>query len=360
MRGPRYFVTVLWLLAMMPATMAQSAGKATPPTALLTPELQPIIAGVECDTPTDQAAIAACKVESVFNAEKRNVGWALRDGQGKLLRRFIDSNGDKRLDQWSYFQDGFEVYRQSDLDGDRRVDECRWLNAGGTRIAVVEGGKIKQWKKISAEEASKILVQALASGDLALLETVMATSDELTAAGVPKEVVAKVAASAEKRAASVEALQKTLVGWDKQTVWNRFDGTYPRVIPSDPTSRAGEGPHHLRKRHGDPGFRGRTAESRQARLSPDPRHHRAGRHLEVRRTTSRHRSREADRGDGQRHPLHALSTRQTTSSPATRSSMPRSKPWPITTSRMPPWSRAATRKRSRGTTSGEFRSCARL
>jgi len=236
MRSPRYFVTVFWLLGMMPAAMAQSAPKALPPSALLGPELQPIMPGVECDTPTDQAAIAACKVESVLNAEKRNVGYALRDGQGKLLRRFIDSDGDKRLDQWSYFQDGFEVYRQSDLDGDRRVDECRWLNAGGTRIARVEGGKVKQWKKISAEEASKILVQALASGDLALLETVMATTDELTAAGLPKEVVAKVAASAENRAVQVEALKKTLVGWDNQTIWNRFDGTYPRVIPAEASS----------------------------------------------------------------------------------------------------------------------------
>ncbi len=118
----------------------------------------------------------------------------------------------------------------------------------------MQGGKIKQWKKISAEEASKVLVQALASGDLALLETVMATPDELTAAGVPKDVVAKVAAAAEKRAVSVEALQKTLVGWDNQTIWNRFDGTYPHVIPAEPSRRVGEGPHALRERHGDPGL----------------------------------------------------------------------------------------------------------
>src|SRR4029077_10037646 len=103
-----------------------------------------------------------------------------------------DGNG--KMDQWSYYQDGFEVYRENDLDGDRSLDESRWLNAGGTRVAVVEGGKVATWKQISAEEASKVLVQALVGGDLGLLETVMATPAELAAAGVPKDVVQKVAA----------------------------------------------------------------------------------------------------------------------------------------------------------------------
>ena len=30
------------------------------------------------------------------------------------------------MDQWSYYQDGFEVYREVDLDGDRP-----WTSAGG-------------------------------------------------------------------------------------------------------------------------------------------------------------------------------------------------------------------------------------
>jgi thiol-disulfide isomerase/thioredoxin len=232
MRTPRYFATVFCLLGMMPAAMGQSTPKAQyTPTDLL--KLRPMLTGVEYDVPADAAAIAACKYEPVLDAEMHKRGHAVRDGQGKLLRRFMDSDGNKQLDQWSYYQDGFEVYRESDLDGDHHLDECRWLNAGGTRIAQVQGGKIKQWKRISAEEASKVLVQALATGDIALLETVMATPDELTAAGVPKDVVAKVAAAAEPRAASVEALKKTLVGWDNQTIWNRFDGTFPRVLPAE-------------------------------------------------------------------------------------------------------------------------------
>jgi thiol-disulfide isomerase/thioredoxin len=199
-------------------------------------ELRPKLQGAEYDTPTDQASINACKVETVLNDQKRSVGYALRDGQGKLLRRFVIAHGSPRLDQWSYFQDGFEVYREEDLDGDRSLDECRWLNAGGTRIALVERGAIKGWRQISAEEASKILVQALVSGDAALLETVMATPAELAAAGVTKDVVSKVAAAAAKRPEELGELRKKLIGWNEQTVWNRFDGTFPHVIPADAAS----------------------------------------------------------------------------------------------------------------------------
>src|SRR5262249_23964223 len=152
-------------------------------------KLRPTFAGVDCDTPSDAAAIDACKVENVLNAKGHNLGYALRDGQGKLLRKFVDTDGNNRLDQWSYYQDGFEVYREVDLDGDRRLDECRWLNGGGSRVAAVAGRKISAWKQISAEEASKVFVQALTGGDLELLETVMATPAELKAAGVPKDVV---------------------------------------------------------------------------------------------------------------------------------------------------------------------------
>ena len=236
MRSLRCSVTVFcWLVVLAPvAAVAQSKGYA--PGDLLV--YRPTLAGVDFDTLTDPAAINACKVETVV-VRNRSIGWALRDGQGKLLRRFVDNDGNGRMDQWSYYQDGFEVYRENDLDGDRRLDEARWLNAGGTRIAVVTQGKIAGWKQISAEEASKVfvqgLVQAQANGDLTLLETVMATPAEMRDAGFPKEVADRVAASAASRGEKVNALLKGLVGWNAQTVWNRFDGTLPHVIPADPS-----------------------------------------------------------------------------------------------------------------------------
>ncbi len=199
-------------------------------------KFRPTRTGVEYDNPADQAAIDACKVEIVTDAQKRTVGYALRDGQGKLLRRFIITNGGKFLNQWSYFQDGFEVYRESDVDGDRSLDECRWMNTGGTRIAMIQGGKIVGWKRISAEEASKMAVQALVTNDTALLDSLIATPEELKGAGLPQAAVAKVAAEVPKRAEQVQALLKSLVGWSDKTVWNRFDGAMPHAIPADPAT----------------------------------------------------------------------------------------------------------------------------
>jgi thiol-disulfide isomerase/thioredoxin len=197
---------------------------------------------VEYDTPTDPAAVDACKIETVYNAEKKAIGYALRDGQGKMLRRFVDADAKGGMDQWSYYQDGFEVYREADLDGDRSPDEARWLNSAGTRVATLARGKVTGWTRISAEEASKVLVQGLVTPDLGLIETVMATPKELTALGVPKAEVDRVAAAASKRLESVRALMEGLVGWNKKTVWNRLDGLMPHLIPGDATTGL---PHDL-------------------------------------------------------------------------------------------------------------------
>jgi thiol-disulfide isomerase/thioredoxin len=226
-----FLLAVLGFTCLSGQAWGQGAAKETAPATLL--KFRPSQPGVEYDTPADEATRNACKVEPVLNAEGKSIGYALRDPQGKMLRRFVTARGG-RMDQWSYYQDGFEVYREDDLNGDNHLDECRWLNSGGSRIAQIERGKITAWRKISAEEASKVLVQALVAGDAALLETVMASAAELSESGVPKDVVGKIAADAEKRVDQVAALQKQLIGWNAQTIWNRFDGTFPHVIPADP------------------------------------------------------------------------------------------------------------------------------
>ena len=141
MRSLRFTTTVLVLVAAlrMTAMGQQNAKSAAGPGELL--KLMPkFIQSSEYDTPSEPAAVSACKVESVVNDQNRSIGYILRDGQGKLLRRFVAARGGRSIDTWSYYQDGFEVYREEDLDGDRSLDECRWLNCGGTRIAKIEQG----------------------------------------------------------------------------------------------------------------------------------------------------------------------------------------------------------------------------
>ena len=238
MRAFRNAMTAAGILILAP----NLASAQTAPESLL--KTTPHQLGVEFDNPTDQAVIDACKVEKVVDPDKRVIGYALRDGQGKLLRRYVDTNGTPthrkgeakavgHLDQWSYYQNGFEVYRENDTDEDGALDECRWMNSGGTRIGVIQNGKIVAWKRISAEEASKVLVQAIVSGDLGLLETVMATPEDLAAVGAPESLIEQVKTAKAKRAAAFEALTKGLSGWTEKTAWQRFDGTMPHIIPAD-------------------------------------------------------------------------------------------------------------------------------
>jgi AhpC/TSA family len=243
MRVRRSLILAAGLLGLAP--LAASAGYS--PTDMLK-GFRPSMPGVEYDTPPDDAAIKACKVENVMTPEQKIIGYALRDGQGKLLRKFVDTNrikdanGDTHLDLWSYYKDGFEVYRDVDTDEDGRANEAHWLNSGGSRIAIVEpgaGGKgyrVASWKRISAEEASKVLVQAITTGDVDLLASVIATPEELKAIGVPKDVSDKVAKGAGSRQAQYEALvnSKKLKGWDRSTTWSRFDGAIPHGMPVDP------------------------------------------------------------------------------------------------------------------------------
>jgi thiol-disulfide isomerase/thioredoxin len=220
------------LTAAMLLTIVPSVARAQTPSTKDMLALQPTLKGVDYETPAPEA-IESCKVEQVLNAQKKPIGWALRDGQGKLLRKFVANKG--AMDQWSYYQDGFEVYRESDLDGNGVLDECRWLNAAGTRIATVSQRKINGWKRLSAEEASRVLVQGLVQGDLNLIESVIATPAELTALGIPQTEVDQLKAAEAKRLDAIKALQKTLfgLGWSKATVWNRFDCQSPHLIPTD-------------------------------------------------------------------------------------------------------------------------------
>ena len=204
-------------------------------------DVKPVLKGIEYETP-EKAALAACKSETVFDSKKNPIGVAVRDGQGKLLRKFIALEGSKKTNCWSYYQDGFEVYRESDLNQDRSPDEGRWLNAAGTRIAVIAKGKVASWKRISAEEAAKVLVQGIVLADISLIESVMATSEELTALGIPKSASDKIAAAAASRIDLIRELQKTVAakGWNKNTIWNRLDGQMPHLIPGDAIGDGGK------------------------------------------------------------------------------------------------------------------------
>jgi len=42
-------------------------------------------------------------------------GWTVEGPNGLILRKFVDTNDDNVVDQWSYYKDGLEVYRRHRL-----------------------------------------------------------------------------------------------------------------------------------------------------------------------------------------------------------------------------------------------------
>src|SRR5258708_8544246 len=109
---------------------ARADGKRPPPTVQEMLALKPK-QDVNYTIP-DPDKVNSLKVEKV-TGRKGGSGWILKDADGKTLRLFFDTNDDDKVDVWSYFKDGVEVYREIDSTFSGRPDQYRWLNAGGSK-----------------------------------------------------------------------------------------------------------------------------------------------------------------------------------------------------------------------------------
>ncbi len=233
---------VQWLLMMLTIVGASrsAAPAADPPAVETTMAFHPVQKDIEYDVP-DPKTYKTCKV-TVVRGEGKVSGWVVFGPAGQTLRRFMDTNGDGVVDQWSYYQSGFEVYRDIDANFNNKVDQSRWLNTGGMRwgIDVNEDGRIDQWKMISAEELSRVAVRALVSQDAATLASVLITKDELKSLGVTGAASAKILDSVSDPAVK---LRKAVHGSKliaAKTKWTRFDASSPSLIPADQVKSAAD------------------------------------------------------------------------------------------------------------------------
>ena len=138
---------------------------AAPPTPGDMLKFQPKQAGVIISTPTEAEA-ANFKVELV-NGPGEAAGWMLKDAKGQPVRKFVATKGSTgKVDVWSYYLDGQEVYREIDTTGSQKPDQFRWFGAGGMRwgVDVNKDLKIDGWKMISAEEVSQEVLKAITAG----------------------------------------------------------------------------------------------------------------------------------------------------------------------------------------------------
>lgn len=191
---------------------------------------KPVQKDVDIETPP-AADFPKCKLE-----EKRSE-YVVYGPQGQILRRFIDTDGDKsrQVDQWRYYKNGLEVYRDIDTNADGRVDQCRWLTTGGTRwgIDANQDGRIEQWKVISAEEASREAIKALAAGDVEALTAVLISAADIKALGLSSELEQKLRPVVQDPAGQMSAALKESSVIKPETRWVRFDSSMlmPSTIP---------------------------------------------------------------------------------------------------------------------------------
>ena len=133
--------------------------------------------------PTD---VAKCRI--VAKRIDGHVGWVIESPSGVVLRVFVDTNDDGVVDQWSYYKDGLEVYRDIDANFNGKADQHRWFHTGGSRWGLDsnEDGVIDSWKSISAEEVTAEVVAAIATRDLRRFTCLLLTPAELHSLGLGK------------------------------------------------------------------------------------------------------------------------------------------------------------------------------
>ncbi len=223
--------TAFWGFSAVDSATAQTQ---KPTAEQLLKSYKPTQKDVEFDTP-EAAEMAKCNVD----LEKGS--YVVTNPAGQVLRRFTDSNADGVPDMFRYYHMGLEVYREIDTNGDARAkknqkaDQYRWMNWGGTRwgMDADEDGRIETWQVLSAQEAARIAVESLVSGDAARLNTVLLNNEDLRALQLPAEMAKKLQAEVSDVAKKMQASLSNSKVLNKNSVWVRFDPPLPAMIPKE-------------------------------------------------------------------------------------------------------------------------------
>ncbi len=177
--------------------------------------------------------IADCRVE--IERKDGHAGFVVYGPAGQVLRRFVDTNGDQNADRFHYYRYGLEVYRDIDSNFNRKPDQYRWMNWGGTRWGIDhnEDGRIDEWKRLSAPEAAQVAVQALIAQDAQLLSTVLISRADVQALRVNRTVAEQLLKSVRDPAGQLRRLLADSRVITRRTKWARFDPPIPGLIPAD-------------------------------------------------------------------------------------------------------------------------------
>ena len=217
-----------WLL--LGCLLQGSAIQAAQPTVADLLNYRPHQEGILYTTPSPQEQTSCTR--ELIKGKQRGSGWLVRDSQGRRLRLFFDTNGDGRVDVWSYYRDGVEVYRETDSSFRGKPEQFRWLNSGGMKWGVDVNGdlKIDTWKMISAEEVSQEILQALISRDFSRLQALFITDGELKTLEFSTAEVARIHELQKQAYAKFQSTLAKLTHFSDKTRWVHLETGGPQCV----------------------------------------------------------------------------------------------------------------------------------
>lgn len=217
----------LALLVLCSAAVCVAAPPPSPKTAL---QLKPTQPDIEYDIPQSPEQ---CKV-TIERYNKSSSGWVVTDPAGLVLRRFVDTNDDGFVDQYRYYHDGVEVYRELDTNFNKQVDQMRWFNTAGTRWGLDknEDGKIETWKILSPEEAAREAAKALINNDQRLLNSLTLSNEDVTQLGMKGQIVETIRKNLSDVGSQLDKIADSKV-FTSKSKWLQFHGTVPSTIPAE-------------------------------------------------------------------------------------------------------------------------------
>jgi thiol-disulfide isomerase/thioredoxin len=138
------------------------------------------------------------------------------------------------VDQWCYFKDGIEIYRDIDSDFNGAADQYRWLGTSGTRWGIDknEDGKIEQWKSISAEEVTIEIVEAVKLRDDDRFKKLLVSDTEMKMLGLGEDKGSQLATRLENARKGFLEFAKTQKLITVGTKWAHFAADKPGIVPA--------------------------------------------------------------------------------------------------------------------------------
>ncbi|MDR1924834.1 MAG: thioredoxin family protein [Planctomycetaceae bacterium] len=222
------------LICSVPQQSLFAQDTKTDPQLLTALKFKPLQKDVEYDIPTD-ADVPQCKI-SIYDNKR---GYIVTGVNNITLRIFVDNNSDGNIDQWSYYRNGIEVYRDVDTDGNHKADQFRWLNHGGTRIGIDINNDfiIDYWKNISPEEVSREIIAAVTTNDTARFLRVTLSNDELQSLGLGTNLNDNVAKKIAALRAGFDESVKAM-NLNNKMQWYQLNAGFPGTIPAKTNGNA--------------------------------------------------------------------------------------------------------------------------